>query len=136
MVDAVVHDLAGFAGLEVQDGHLWPVVGHEALAHCRHELLGVLHQVSGEAVDSEVDGREVLDVGGVGEDADVGPGPEAAEAVDELDVAGFEEDQIGSDFEGERNGAKGLLVSHKSLLVLEDTLVGSRHLGLLGNLSY
>lgn len=132
----MIHDLAGFAGLEVKDGHLWAVVGHEALAHCCHELFGVLDQVSGEAVDSEVDGCQVLDVRGVGEDADVGSGPETAETVDELDVVGFEEDEIRGDFEGERNGSKGLLVSHESLLVLKDTLVGGRHLSLLRNLSH
>lgn len=108
----------------MENGHLWSVVCHEALTHCCNELFGILHQVSGETVDSEVDGGEALDVRRIGEDADVGSGPEAAESVDQLDIVGFEEDKIGSDFEGERNGSKGLLVSHKSLFVLEDSLVG------------
>ena len=124
------------AGLQVQDGHFRPVADHEPRADGLHEGLVVLDECAWEAVDAKVDGGEVLDVGIVGEDADVGARPEAAEAVDELDVVGLEEDEVGSDLEGERDGAHGLSVlGQVPLLVLEDALVGGGQLGLLRDLN-
>lgn len=129
-------DFSLAAGLQVQDGHFRPVVDHEPRSYGLHEGLVVLDECAREAVDSEVDGGEVFDVGVIGEDADVGARPEAAEAIDELDVVGLQEDEVGSDLEGQRDGAHGLSVlGQVALLVLEDALVGSGQLGLLRDLN-
>jgi hypothetical protein len=86
-------------GLKVQDGHFRAIAHHEPSADCSDELLVVLHQRPGEAVHSEVDGRQVLDVGVVREDADVGSRTQTAQAVDQLDVVRLQEDQVGCDLE-------------------------------------
>jgi hypothetical protein len=135
-VDAVVHDLSLMVSLDVQNGHLRSVVDNETCTLLMDELIGTFCQILREAVDAEIDGSEILDVGVIGEDANIGAGSEAAEPIDQLDVIGLEEDEIGSDFKRKGDNSQGLSVSNQvSFLVFEDALVGSGHFCLLGNLT-
>ena len=111
-VDAVVHDLSLVVSLHVQNGHLRSVVDDEARTLLMNELLGAFSQILREAVDTEIDGSEIFDVGVIGEDANIGAGSETAEPIDQLDVVGLEEDEISSDFKRKRDNSQGLSVSN------------------------
>jgi len=90
----------------------------------------------GEAVDSEVDGCKILDVGVIGEDAEIGPRSQTAQSVDQFNVVGFQEDEIRRDFKGKRNGAHCLPISGEvSFLVFKDSFVSGCQLRLLCDLS-
>ena len=87
----------------MKDLHFWSIGDDEPSSHTGDELFRLLSEAPWEAIDAEVEGGEGLNIGVVSEDTQVGSGSQGGDAVDEFDVVGFEEDQIGCDFKRQCN---------------------------------
>ena len=85
---------------QVEDSDVRLIPYDEPSADIPNELLMCLGKSFREAVNSEVEGSEALDMGLISEYAEVGLWPETGDAVDESDVVGLEENEISANLEG------------------------------------